>query len=465
MSASPESEPKLSPPPASHLPETAPEAVADPQLEPEPELEQEPETEAAPSPAPAAEPTETQNAYDAVFGGEGSDDDDSDDEGARRVRRERRDDEDEEGDVRMDEDDEGVEEGGEEETYVPATATSAAKIPSFKKGRKSAEDDDEEDEEERGDDERERRKSKKKSEKRKQREAEEEDEDEVALDAETQRRIDLERRIDAIGKKPKAVRKKKKGDDEVDVVDGYHDEICARLRDRMLAAADKDEAANRAKMPGTAKLAMLDEVMNVLRNTTLWQSIVDNGVLDSVKRWLEPLPDKSLPSVGIQKALFEVLPKMDLDTTTLKECRLGPIVLFYTKTKRVTPFINRQADALVQAWSRPIIKRPANYRSKYVETQNEVEQALGGDSRGEETGYGGGGSKAQKKVKRFDFKTALAENANKRGARLQAVQDVQYSVVPEPKTQHHAEEMAHVSRIQADNRKFNRFARQIKSKR
>lgn len=91
----------------------------------------------------------------------------------------------------------------------------------------------------------------------------------------------MEERIDAIGKKPKVVRRKKKGDDDVDVsaplvaryiltphvkiVDSYHDDICARLRDRMIAAADKDEAANKIKMPGTAKLAMLDEVMAVLR--------------------------------------------------------------------------------------------------------------------------------------------------------------------------------------------------------
>lgn len=96
-----------------------------------------------------------------------------------------------------------------------------------------------------------------------------------------ERRLALEERIDAIGKKPKAVRRKKKGDDDVDVsaplvaryiltphvqiVDSYHDDICARLRDRMIAAADKDEAANKIKMPGTAKLAMLDEVMAVLR--------------------------------------------------------------------------------------------------------------------------------------------------------------------------------------------------------
>lgn len=175
---------------------------------------------------------------------------------------------------------------------------------------------------------------------------------------------------------------------------------------------------------------------------------------------------------------------MDLDTTTLKECRLGPIVLFYTKTKRVTPAINRQADALVQAWSRPIIKRPANYRSRYTESQNEVEQSQGGGS-----GTGGGYSQSQRgtgerRFKRFDVKKALEENAHRKGARLQIVQvslafsvwifgirannreqkDVQYTVAPEPKTQHQAEEMQHVSRIQQDNKKFNRFARQVKTK-
>jgi hypothetical protein len=33
----------------------------------------------------------------------------------------------------------------------------------------------------------------------------------------------------------------------------------------MIAAADKDEESNSKKLPATAKLAMLDEVMGVLR--------------------------------------------------------------------------------------------------------------------------------------------------------------------------------------------------------
>ncbi|WRT65848.1 uncharacterized protein IL334_002799 [Kwoniella shivajii] len=400
----------------------------------------------------------------------------------------------------VDEDVDGEGDGTEE--YVAATATSPAKIPNFKKTKRDSDndeddnddDEDEDDDEDDAEERRRRRKKKKRIEnnrkRRQNREAGDEDVDEdideddggeqqPVYDAATQRRMALEERIDNIGKKAKVQRRKKKGGDDEDIVDNYHDEICARLRDRMISAADKDEAANRQKLPGTAKLAMLDEVMSVLRNTTLWQSIVDNGVLEAVKRWLEPLPDRSLPSVGIQKAIFEVLPKMDLDTTTLKECRLGPIVLFYTKTKRVTPAINRQADSLVQSWSRPIIKRPANYRSKHINTQDEMndptqtrlqirenesqEYELSQTQSSQSQFMGPGGAQQRTKQKRFDTRTALAENANRKGARLQIVKDIQYQIAPESRTQHLAEEIQHVSRIQMDNKKFNKFARQMKA--
>jgi hypothetical protein len=224
---------------------------------------------------------------------------------------------------------------------------------------------------------------------------------------------------------------------------------------------------------------------------------VDNGVLDAVRAWLEPMyPSKALPAVGIQKAFFEVLPKvstmiqsgigliyasysitsfllsrepfylhnraftvlfsplnvlfllnpyplailllfsllsppssdslpsqMDLDTQTLKECRLGPIILFYTKTKRVTPAINRQADSLVQAWSRPIIKRPANFRSRRVDTQADVARNNERDGSGDvdmdgEGGARGMGGEVVKRKKRFDVGQALKENEGRKGARL-----------------------------------------------
>lgn len=165
-------------------------------------------------------------------------------------------------------------------------------------------------------------------------------------------------------------------------------------------------------------------------SSTLWTSVVDNGVLEAVRAWLEPMDTTAaLPAVGIQNALFEVLPKMDIDTPTLKESRLGPIVLFYTKTKRVTPAINRAADGLVQAWSRPIIKRPNDFRTRHVDTVDDLPG--GGEGRssqgqsqsqgeGQSQGMGLGASQitqAQRR-RRFDAAAAVRENHGRKGARL-----------------------------------------------
>jgi transcription factor SPN1 len=94
---------------------------------------------------------------------------------------------------------------------------------------------------------------------------------------------------------------------------------------------------------------------------------MDNNLLEGVRRWLEPLPDRSLPALNIQRDFFPILKRMEfIDSAVLKESGLGRVVLFYTKCKRVTPDIARQANDLVSIWSRPIIKRSANWRDRVV---------------------------------------------------------------------------------------------------
>lgn len=106
-----------------------------------------------------------------------------------------------------------------------------------------------------------------------------------------------------------------------------------------------------------------------LFRTALAQSIIDNNLLEGVRRWLEPLPDRSLPALDIQKEFFPILRKMEfIDTNVLKESRLGRVVIFYTKCKRVSPDIARLANDLVSVWSRPIIKRSASYRDRVIPT-------------------------------------------------------------------------------------------------
>jgi len=194
------------------------------------------------------------------------------------------------------------------------------------------------------------------------------EEDLLNLPPEEAKKLRLDMEIDTILKSNKASRpKKRKKEDDLDQ---FADAEVSQLREEMLNAAEVDEQANREKLPATMKLKLLPKVMGALRKTSLWQSIVDNNLLEGVRRWLEPLPDKSLPGLNIQKEIFSILPTLDIDTAVLKESKLGRIVLFYTKCKRVTPDITRTADSLVSTWSRPIIKRSASYRDRAIPTAN-----------------------------------------------------------------------------------------------
>lgn len=71
-----------------------------------------------------------------------------------------------------------------------------------------------------------------------------------------------------------------------------------------------------------------------------------------------------------------------IDSSVLKESGLGPLVLFYTKCKRVTPDVEKVARELVNTWSRPIIKRSASYRDRVVPQVNgmDVDEGSGGQS-------------------------------------------------------------------------------------
>ena len=64
---------------------------------------------------------------------------------------------------------------------------------------------------------------------------------------------------------------------------------------------------------------------------------------------------------------------MELDAQTLKETYLGRVVLFYTKAPRVQGPIKRQADTLVQNWSRPILRRSADLHNRKVLREGDIE--------------------------------------------------------------------------------------------
>jgi hypothetical protein len=100
--------------------------------------------------------------------------------------------------------------------------------------------------------------------------------------------------------------------------------------------------------------------------------------LSAVTNYIEPLKDGALPSLTIQKSILGQLSKVSrlhldcscnllingfhlgqfelIDKDVLKSSGLGKIVNFYTRTKRVQPEITRQANLLIDKWSKPILR-------------------------------------------------------------------------------------------------------------
>lgn len=77
----------------------------------------------------------------------------------------------------------------------------------------------------------------------------------------------LNRKIDEIIRAPKNKRKKSKRADGEDVLDEMNDDLIVNLKNKMMAAAEEDEAAVMDKKPASSKLKMLREVMSVLQQS------------------------------------------------------------------------------------------------------------------------------------------------------------------------------------------------------
>lgn len=165
--------------------------------------------------------------------------------------------------------------------------------------------------------------------------------------------------MDAVLRGPNARRKKKDGVD----LDQLADQEIEEMRARMAKAAEADTDARAKGQPASQKLTMLPEVISLLNRNTLRHQIVDPDInlLESVRFFLEPLNDASLPAYEIQKELFSSLAKLPISKDTLIASGIGKVVLFYTKSIQPQPNIKRMAERLVTRWT-TLLKRNDDYR-------------------------------------------------------------------------------------------------------
>jgi transcription factor SPN1 len=140
----------------------------------------------------------------------------------------------------------------------------------------------------------------------------------------------------------------------------------------MERACIADNEARENGQPAVHKLKLLPEVTALLNRNTIQDALLDpeTNFLQSIKYFLEPLNDGSLPAYSIQRDIFSALTRLPIEKESLLSSGIGKVVLFYTRSKRPEVGVKRMAERLLGEWSRPILKRTDDYKKRHVETRD-----------------------------------------------------------------------------------------------
>ncbi|CAG8539480.1 8807_t:CDS:10 [Paraglomus brasilianum] len=158
-------------------------------------------------------------------------------------------------------------------------------------------------------------------------------------------------------------RRKKRKDIDLET---NRDDEAQQLYSLMISAADLDIALNNERKPAVKKLEFIEHVAWTLKKANMLDTLLEHNILESIRAWLEPLPDASLPNIAVQKSLFEVLEKIPMTIQLLRQSGIGRIVHFYEEHPRNDVDITKRAAKLVAKWSAPIFGKSLNYRDKKI---------------------------------------------------------------------------------------------------
>jgi hypothetical protein len=130
---------------------------------------------------------------------------------------------------------------------------------------------------------------------------------------------------------------------------------------RMEQAAEADIQANKEKNPATHKTKMLPEVVATLNKAHVTEKFVAQDGLTCLKKWLDPLPDGSLPNLNVREHILAILFKLPVHTDHLRESGIGKVVMFLWKSNHETPQNKKLCNQIIEKWSRPIFGLSSKY--------------------------------------------------------------------------------------------------------
>jgi hypothetical protein len=153
----------------------------------------------------------------------------------------------------------------------------------------------------------------------------------------------------------------------------------------MTTALKLDSDAIKNKKPGCSRFKLLDAITQYSKNEDYQEELVTNDFCEIAAKWLEPLPDLSVPNPRIRQIILEALWELPIETEHLESTTLGKIVRSFSvypkETRANKGFylfdllkIVDLATRLWQRWSRKVNNLPASYGSGEFSTRKQTEE-------------------------------------------------------------------------------------------
>lgn len=129
------------------------------------------------------------------------------------------------------------------------------------------------------------------------------------------------------------------------------------------AARKDDELAARGEL-AMNKLQMLHGVKRAVSLQQLQESLIESDILSRFKEWIEPKndPERTLPSLEVRTAVYEMLNNLPCDSDDLKRSGIGITIMALRKHRNETIPNKKLLKDLVEKWCRPLFGKSVDPR-------------------------------------------------------------------------------------------------------
>lgn len=159
--------------------------------------------------------------------------------------------------------------------------------------------------------------------------------------------------------------KKRKGHDVEKQAEEEMEQRADHLIKKMRTARSADDAANLRNAPALQKLSMLPEVESETNKKEMKEKLLDAGLLEVFKTWLDPLPgNRALPSVHLRTSVYKILAKLPVTESRLLNCGgLGKVVGAYYRSSWEISENKTLLASLLSSWISRIQGQSTDYRN------------------------------------------------------------------------------------------------------